>query len=85
MERSTLPKREILCLTRAASLQNRLEKRGGKTGTEQEVKREQRQAEEKQKISNGALLYSEIKLFQRQVIPFYNGRSGHVLSLQSTW
>lgn len=31
---SALPKREILCLTRAASLQNRLEKEGRKVGKE---------------------------------------------------
>lgn len=34
----TLPKREILCLTRAASLQNKLEKKDGKTTSFRENK-----------------------------------------------
>ena len=37
--RPALPKREILCLTRAASLQNRLEKNGRRAGKELDAKR----------------------------------------------
>lgn len=42
----TLPKREILCLTRAASLQNRL---GKEDGTEMNRSSEQRYARRKQR------------------------------------
>lgn len=47
---TTLPKREILCLTRAASLQNRLERKTVRTEFNKKLRREQRRAE-KSKVS----------------------------------
>lgn len=42
----TLPKREILCLTRAASLQNRLEKKDGKSRIEQKASERTKKSKE---------------------------------------